>query len=168
MFLLRCRSLSAVKLPRCQTRSKMLSTRFMLKQRKLSFHGQRQHRPSLWDGWKSFSRARNVVKEFVLWPLLSAISALISPTTKVRASSLYPEPVNIYTLFLAESGSNKSTAFSLSIDPIVQYVEEKQNTVIVVEDSSRNGMYEHLKTHNGQGLIAKDEAHAFFSEIVIL
>ena len=123
--------------------------------------------PAVSVGWlEKFSRARNMVKEFVLWPLLSAISALISPTTKVRASSLYPEPVNIYTLFLAESGSNKSTAFSLSIDPIVQYVEEKQNTVIVVEDSSRNSMYEHLKTHNGQGLIAKDEAHAFFQKLL--
>ena len=118
------------------------------------------------DWLEKFSRARNVVKEFVLWPLLTAISALVSPKTKVRASSLYPEPVNIYTLFLAESGSNKSTAFSLSIDPIVQYVEEKQNTVIVVEDSSRSGIYEHLKTNNGQGLIAKDEAHAFFQKIL--
>ena len=89
--------------------------------------------PSLWD----------------LWPLLSAISALISPTMNVRASSLYLEPVNINTLFLAES--NKSTALSQSIDPFVHYVEEKQNTIIVVEDSSRNGMYEHLKTNNGQG-----------------
>ena len=103
-----------------------------------------------------------MVKELVIWPLLSAISASIAPKTKVRAWSLYPEPVNIYTVFLAKSGWNKSTAFSLSIDPIVQYVEEKQNTVIVVEDSSRSGMYEHLKTNNGQGIIAKDEAHAFF------
>ena len=56
------------------------------------------------------------VKEFVIWPLLSAISALVSPKRKV--SSLYPEPVNIFTLFLAESGSNKSTAFGLAVDPI--------------------------------------------------
>ena len=107
-----------------------------------------------------------MVKEFVIWPLLSAISALIAPKTKVRASSLYPEPVNIYTVFLAESGSNKSTAFNLSIDLIVQYVEEKQNTVIVVEDSSRNGMYEHLRTNNGQGIIAEREAHAFFQKLL--
>ena len=113
-----------------------------------------------------FSKARNVVKEFVIWPLLSAVSALIAPKTKVRASSLYPEPVNIYTLFLAESGSNKSTAFSLSVDPIMEYVEEKQNTIIVVEDSSRSGLYEHLKTTGGQGLLAKDEAHAFFQKIL--
>ena len=106
----------------------------------------REAAPDVFVDWlEKFSRARNVVKEFVLWPLLSAISALISPRTKVRASNLYPEHVNIYTLFLAESGSNKSTAFSLSIDPIVQYVEDKQSTVIVVEDSSRSGMYEHLK-----------------------
>ncbi len=127
----------------------------------------REAAPDVFVDWlEKFSRARNVVKEFVLWPLLSAISALISPRTKVRASSLYPEHVNIYTLFLAESGSNKSTAFSLSIDPIVQYVEDKQSTVIVVEDSSRSGMYEHLKTNNGQGLIAKDEAHAFFQKLL--
>ena len=123
--------------------------------------------PDVFVDWlEKFSRARNVVKEFVLWPLLSAISALISPKTKVRASSLYPEPVNIYTVFLAESGSNKSTAFSLSIDPIVQYVEEKQNTVIVVEDSSRSGMHEHLKANNGQGIIAKDKAHTFFQKLL--
>lgn len=115
---------------------------------------------------EKFSKARNVVKEFVIWPLLSAISALISPKTKVKASSLYPEPVNIYTLFLAESGSNKSTAFSLAVDLIMQYVEEKQNTVIVVEDSSRSGLYEHLKTTQGQGLLAKDEAHAFFQKVL--
>ena len=123
--------------------------------------------PDVFVDWlEKFSRARNVVKEFVIWPLLSAISALIAPKTKVRASSLYPEPVNIYTVFLAKSGSNKLTAFSLSIDPIVQYVEEKQNTVIVVEDSSRSEMYEHLKTNNGQGIIAKDEAHAFFQKLL--
>lgn len=119
--------------------------------------------PDSFVNWlEKFSRARNVVKEL----LLSAISALISPKTKVKASCLYPEPVNIYTLFLAESGSNKSTAFSLSIDPIIEYVEEKQNTVIVVEDSSRNGLYEHLKTTKGQGLLAKDEAHAFFQKLL--
>lgn len=123
--------------------------------------------PDSFVSWlDKFSKARNVVKEFVIWPLLSAVSALISPTTKVKASSLYPEPVNIYTLFLAESGSNKSTAFSLSVDPIIQYVEEKQNTVIVVEDSSRSGLYEHLKTTQGQGLLAKDEAHAFFQKVL--
>lgn len=123
--------------------------------------------PVSFEVWlEKFSRARNVVKEFVLWPLLSAISTLISPKTKVKASSLYPEPVNIYTLFLAESGSNKSTAFSLSIDPIIQYVEDKQNTVIVVEDSSRSGLYEHLKRTKGQGLLAKDEAHAFFQKLL--
>ena len=86
----------------------------------------RQHQIILLFSWKKFSRARNVVKEFVIWPLLSAISTLISPRTKVKASSLYPEPVNIYTLFLAESGSNKSTAFSLAVYPIIEYVEEKQ------------------------------------------
>ncbi len=115
---------------------------------------------------EKFSRARNVVKEFVIWPLLSAISALISPRTKVKASSLYPEPVNIYTLFLAESGSNKSTAFSLAVDPIIEYVEEKQETVVVIEDSSRSGLHEHLKTTQGQGLLAKDEAHTFFQKIL--
>ena len=123
--------------------------------------------PSNFVVWfDKFSKARNVVKEFVIWPLLSAISALISPKTKVKASSLYPEPVNIYTLFLAESGSNKSTAFSLAVDPIIEYVEDKQNTVIVVEDSSRNGLYEHLKSTQGQGLLAKDEAHAFFQKVL--
>ena len=123
--------------------------------------------PNNFVAWlEKFSRARNVVKEFVIWPLLSAISALISPTTKVKASSLYPEPVNIYTLFLAESGSNKSTAFSLAVDPIIEYVEEKQETIIVIEDSSRSGLYEHLKSTGGQGFLAKDEAHAFFQKIL--
>ena len=56
--------------------------------------------------------------------------------TKVKASSLRPEPVNIFTLFLTESGSNKSTAFGLAVDPIIEYGEEKQETVIVIEDSS--------------------------------
>ena len=110
---------------------------------------------------EKFSRGRNAIKEFVIWPL-SAISALISATTKVKASSLYPEPVNIYTLFLVESGSNKSTAFSLAVDPIIEYVEEKQETSIVIEDSSRSRLYEHLKSTGSQGFLAKDEAHAFF------
>ena len=123
--------------------------------------------PNHFVAWlEKFSRGRNVVKEFVIWPLLSAISALISPKTKVKASSLHPEPVNIFTLFLAESGSNKSTAFGLAVDPIIEYVEEKQETVIVIEDSSRSGLYEHLKSTQGQGLLAKDEAHAFFQKIL--
>ena len=101
--------------------------------------------PNNFVAWlEKFSRARNAVKEFVIWPLLSAISALISHTTKVKASSLYPEPVNIYTLFLAESGSNKLTAFSLAVDPIIKYVEEKQETIIVIEDSSCSGLYDIL------------------------
>ena len=107
---------------------------------------------------------RNVVKEFVILPLLSAISALISQETKVKASSLYPGPVNIYTSFLAESGSDTSTAFSLAVDLIIEG-KEKQETVVVIEDSSRSCLHD-LKETQGQGLLAKDEAHAFFQKIL--
>ena len=88
--------------------------------------------------------ARNVIEEFMIWPLLSTISTLISSTTSVKASSLYSEPVNIHTIFLAESGSNKSTAFSLAVDAIIEYVQEKQETIIVIGDSLRSGLYKHL------------------------
>ena len=75
-----------------------------------------------------------------------------------------------YTLFLAESGSNKSTVFNLSIDPIIHYVEKKQNTVIFVEDSSRSGLYEriHLKGTEGQGLLAKVKSQSPFSKITFM
>ncbi len=112
------------------------------------------------------SRVRNVVKDFVIWPLLSAISVLISQETKVKASSLYPGPVNIYTSFLTESGSDTSTAFSLAVDLIIEYVKEKQETVVVIEDSSGNCLHDLLKETQGQGLLAKDEAHAFFQKIL--
>ena len=52
------------------------------------------------------------------------------------------------------------------MDPIIECVEEKQETVVVIEDSSRSGLHEHLKTTQGQGLLAKNEAHAFFQKIL--
>ena len=110
---------------------------------------------------EKFLGARNVIEEFMIWPLLSTISALISFTTSVKASSLYSEPVNIYTIFLAES-----TAFSLAVDAIIEYVQEKQETIIVIEDSLRSGLYKHLKSTGGQGFLAKDEAYDFFTEIM--
>ena len=46
-------------------------------------------------------------------------------------------------------------------------VHEKQYNVTMVEDSSRSTIYVHLNTNNGQGLIAKDEAHALFQKNIL-
>ena len=48
--------------------------------------------------------------------------------------------------------------------------KKRQNTVIVVEDSSRSGLYEriHLKGTEGQGLLAKVKSQSPFSKITFM
>ena len=58
----------------------------------------------------------NTATEYVLFSTIPAISAIVSPRTKVRVDGMgWYEPVNTGSIILGPSGAGKSSAYALTI-----------------------------------------------------
>ena len=113
-----------------------------------------------------FAKAHNVVKEIMLPAILTAVSGLIAPKTRLRMSAIEEEPVNLFTIVLAPPGAGKSAALHAAVENPIIGLEESTETPILVEDFTRNGVFNHLKSTDGLGVFAKDEVHVIISSMV--
>jgi len=113
-----------------------------------------------------FSRSYNVVKEIMFPGILSAVSGLMAPKTTLRMSAIELEPVNLFTIVLAPPGAGKSAALHAGVENPIITLEESIENPILVEDFTRSGVFIHLKTTEGQGVLAKDEVHVILERLV--
>lgn len=113
-----------------------------------------------------FSSAHNVVKEIMLPAILTAVSGLMAPKTRLQISAIEEEPVNLFTIVLAPPGAGKSAALHAGIENPIIGLEESTDRPILVEDLTRNGVFNHLKSTEGLGVYAKDEVHVVMASMV--
>ena len=117
--------------------------------------------PAVHNWMEAFALAHNTRPEFVLMGAIVTTAALMGPNTKVSIRSTYEEPTNIYAICLAYPGAGKSQAFRLSIsDPVASLAEPACN--MMVDDYTRQGLFKHLKEHDGRALVVHEEMTAFF------
>lgn len=116
---------------------------------------------NIYDWIEAFALAHNTRPEFVFMGAVVTTAALMGPNTKVRIRSTYEEPTNLYAICLAYPGAGKSQAFRLSIsDPTASLMEPACS--MMVDDYTRQGLFKHLKEHDGRALVAQEEMTAFF------
>lgn len=116
--------------------------------------------PAIADWFESFAKSRNTLPEFVFAAAITAVAALMGPNVFVRLREEYSEPVNIYTVIMAEPGAGKSQAFRLAvIDPL----ESMQH--FLIDDYTRKGLFRHLQRTSGRGLLAYEELTQFFEVV---
>jgi hypothetical protein len=113
-----------------------------------------------------FSGAHNVVKEIMFPAILSAVSGLIAPKTKLKMSEIEEEPVNLFMIVLAPPGAGKSAALRAGIEIPIVSLEETIDRPVLVEDFTRSGVFLHLKTTEGMGVFATDEVHVILEKMV--
>ena len=92
---------------------------------------------------------------------LVSTAAIMGPKAKVRVSSRYEEPTNLYAICLAEPGAGKSQAFKLVMTEPIHSLKEPTGSMRV-ENYTQLGLFKHLKDHDGRALIAQEEMSAFF------
>ena len=110
------------------------------------------------DWLEAFAFAHNTCPEFVLMGSIVTAAALMGPNTKVSIRSTYEEPTIIYAICLAHPGAGKSQAFRLSIsDPVASPACN-----MMVDDYTRQGLFKHLKDHDGRALVVHEEMTVFF------
>ena len=115
-----------------------------------------------------FSSSHNVVKEIMFPAILTALSGLMAPRTKLKMSHIEFEPVNLFTIVLAPPGSGKSAALQAGIQGPVLAVEDNCDMPILIEDATKNGLFLHLKETGGLGILARDEVHVFMEDLLSL
>ena len=113
-----------------------------------------------------FSSAHNVVKEIMLPGILTALSGLMAPKTKLEMSAIELEPVNLFTIVLAPPGSGKSAALQAGVNGPILALEEHCDTPVLIEDFSKHGVFLHLKETEGVGVFARDEVHVFVESLL--
>lgn len=113
-----------------------------------------------------FSGAHNVVKEIMFPGILSAVSGLMAPKTKLKMSEIEEEPVNLFAIVLAPPGAGKTAALRAGIENPIVNLEASIDMPILVEDFTRSGVFLHLKTTEGMGVFAKDEVHVVMENMV--
>lgn len=67
----------------------------------------------------------------------------------------------MYAICLAYPGAGKSQAFRLSISDPVSHLMEPACSMMV-DDYTQQGLFKHLKEHDGRALVAQEEMTAFF------
>ncbi len=113
------------------------------------------------DWLEAFALAHNTRPEFIFMGALVSTAAIMGPKAKVRVSSRYEEPTNIYAICLAEPGAGKSQAFKLVMTEPIYALKEPSGSMRV-ENYTQLGLFKHLKDHDGKALIAQEEMSAFF------
>lgn len=132
-----------------------------------------QNTPFPWDTtvpteisqwFEAYARSRNTLPEFVFTAAVTAVASLMGPKVYVRLREEYPEPVNIFTICMAEPGAGKSQAFRMAIiDPLMALGPPMSN--ILVDEYTRRGLFRHLQQNGGRGLLAYEELTSFFDQV---
>ena len=120
--------------------------------------------PEIYNWMEAFALAHNTRPEFIFMGAMVTTAALMGPNTKVKIRSTYEEPTNIYAICLAHPGAGKSQAFRLSISDPIATIDEPICDV-VVDDYTRQGLFRHLKEHDGRALVVHEEMTAFFDMV---
>lgn len=114
--------------------------------------------------FEMYAKSRNTLPEFIFTAALTTVAALMGPKVYVRLRKEYPEPVNLFTICMAEPGAGKSQAFRMSIiDPIMSLGSPLSN--ILVDEYTRRGLFRHLQQNSGRGLLAYEELTSFFDQV---
>ena len=113
------------------------------------------------DWLEAFALAHNTRPEFIFMGALVSTAAIMGPKAKVRVSSRYEEPTNIYAICLAEPDAGKSQVFKLVMTEPIHALKEPSGSMRV-ENYTQLGLFKHLKDHDGKALIAQEEMSAFF------
>ena len=98
--------------------------------------------------------------------ILSAVSGLMAPKTRLKMSEIEEEPVNLFMIVLAPPGAGKSAALRAGIENPIVSLEASIDMPIFVEDFTRSGVFLHLKGTEGMGVFAKDEVHVVMEKMV--
>ena len=107
---------------------------------------------SIRDWLEAFALAHNTRPEFIFMGALVSTAAIMGPKVKVRVSSRYEEPTNIYAICLAEPDAGKSQAFKLVMTEPIHALKEPSGSMRV-ENYTQLGLFKHLKDHDGKALI---------------
>ena len=111
---------------------------------------------------ETVSKAHNCKEEFLFIGAIAATAAIMGPSTHVKVRETYLEPMSLYAICIADPGSGKSQAFSLSVrQPLAGLVQEEKREMMV-DDYTRQGLFKHLADRKGHALIAQEEMTAFF------
>lgn len=113
-----------------------------------------------------YSSSHNVVKEIMFPGILTALSGLMAPKTKLKMSPIELEPVNLFTIVLAPPGSGKSAALQAGVNGPILALEEHCDAPVLIEDFSKHGVFLHLKATEGVGVFARDEVHVFVQNLI--
>ena len=104
---------------------------------------------------ETVSKAHNCKEEFIFIGAIAATAAIMGPSTHVKVRETYLEPMSLYAICIAEPGSGKSQAFSISVrQPIAGLVQEEKREMMV-DDYTQQGLFKHLADRKGHGLIAR-------------
>uniref|UniRef100_A0A7M5X4F5 DUF3987 domain-containing protein n=1 Tax=Clytia hemisphaerica TaxID=252671 RepID=A0A7M5X4F5_9CNID len=122
--------------------------------------------------------SRNTRPEFVLLSCLPALNSILGPTTKVivregsnnlnvkHPRKAYTESSGLFVIILSEPGSGKSNAFTLAVeDPLLEQENDLLKS-LTVQDYTKKGLFESLKSHKGRGLLASSELQNFFDSLM--
>ena len=91
-----------------------------------------------------YAKSRNTLPEFIFTAALTTVAALMGPKVYMRLRKEYPEPVNLFTICMAEPGAGKGQAFRMSIiDPIMSLGSPLSN--ILVDEYTCRGLFRHLQ-----------------------
>ena len=83
------------------------------------------------DWLEAFALVHNTRPEFIFMGALVSTAAIMGPKAKVRVSSRYEEPTNIYAICLAEPGAGKSQAFKLVMTEPIHALKEPLGSISV-------------------------------------
>ena len=103
----------------------------------------------------------NMKPEFILLSVMSVISTLVGPKTKIKIRDRYHESCNLFLVCLSKSGAGKSQAFEVTVEEPLKQLKSPASS-IVVHDFTRKGLFQHLVAHEGRALLAHSEMSSFY------
>lgn len=116
------------------------------------------------EWFQAYAKSRNTLPEFVFTAAITTVASIMGPKVYVHVRDEYPEPVNLFTICMAEPGAGKSQAFRMSIiDPLMSLGYPMCN--ILVDEYTRRGLFRHLQQNSGRGLLAYEELTSFFDQV---
>ena len=107
----------------------------------------------------------NTKPEFILLSVMSVISTLVGPKTKIKIRDRYHESCNLFLVCLSEPGAGKSQAFEVTVEEPLKQLKSPASS-IVVHDFTRKGLFQHLVAHEGRALLAHSEMSSFYELIL--
>ena len=112
-----------------------------------------------------YAASHDTTQELLLLSMLTSTSALVGKST-LEVFSTYEERGNLFLIAISPSGSGKTPACHLGcIDPIIEHLEPKIKSTILLDVTSANGLFNHFVSSQLSPIICIDEAYSFLMKL---